>query len=81
MRATIDASGRLIVPEIIRERLQLIDAVDVEIEEHDGVIEIRPVRGEVTIVDTPESAVFAPVGEMPVLTDEIVRTTLDGVRP
>jgi AbrB family looped-hinge helix DNA binding protein len=80
MRTTIDRAGRLVVPKAIRDRLLMTDGGEVDVEEHDGVIEIRPVPANVTIVETPDGVIAQPVDEMPVLTDAIVRDTLDRVR-
>lgn len=80
MRTTIDRAGRLVVPKAIRDRLRLTNGAEVEVEEHDGVIEVRPVPAVVTIVDTPEGAIAEPAGQMPALTDAMVRETLDRVR-
>jgi AbrB family looped-hinge helix DNA binding protein len=80
MRTTIDGAGRLVVPKPIRDRLLLGAGVEVEVDEHDGVIEIRPVPAVVTIVDTPDGPLAEPSEDMPVLTDAMVRETLDRVR-
>ena len=80
MRTTIDRAGRLVVPKAIRDRLQLSEGGEVDVVEHDGRIEVRPVPASVTIVDTPDGPVAEPVDQMPVLTDAMVRETLDRVR-
>lgn len=80
MPTMIDASGRLVIPKPIRDRLGLHDGVEVEIEEHDGVIEIRPRPAAVEIEDTPDGPVLVPQEAVPTLTAEQVRTTLEHVR-
>lgn len=79
MRTTIDAAGRVVVPKPIRDRLRLVGPAEIEIEEQDGVIELRPVADEVRVVDTPDGPV-ATSERAAVLTDETVRTTLERIR-
>ena len=80
MKTTIDRAGRLIVPKPIRERLRLIDGGPVDVEEHDGTIEVRPVPVEVAIVQTPQGPVASPTRPLPPLTDAMVRDTLERTR-
>ncbi len=68
------------VPKALRERLHVAAGAAVEIDEHDGVIEIRPVAGDVEIVRTPEGPVAASNNSPAVLTDEATRQTLEHVR-
>jgi AbrB family looped-hinge helix DNA binding protein len=80
MRSTIDAAGRVVVPKPIRDALRLRGGEALEIEERDGVIEIRPAATEVDIVETPQGPVAVPREELPPLTDEAVRDVLEQVR-
>jgi len=80
MRTTIDGVGRLVVPKAVRDRLQLKAGTELEIEEHDGIIEIRPVAAKIRVVQTPEGPVAAPAKPGPVLTDDLVRETLENLR-
>jgi AbrB family looped-hinge helix DNA binding protein len=80
MRTTIDGAGRLVVPKQIRDRLGLLAGSKVEVIEQGGVVEIRPVMGEIQVVQTAEGPVAVPTGPGPVLTDEVVRETLERVR-
>lgn len=80
MRSSIDRAGRVVVPKPIRDALRLRGGEPLEIEERDGVIEIRPAAAEVEIVETPEGPVARPVGDLPPLTDELVRDVLEQVR-
>lgn len=80
METTIDSAGRVVVPKRLRDRLRLRGGTAVEIEEHDGVIEIRPLPADVRIVETPEGPV-AVQADVPPLTDEVVRDVLEQVRP
>jgi AbrB family looped-hinge helix DNA binding protein len=80
MRTTIDAAGRVVVPKRIREHLQLSGGTEVDIEERDGVVEIRPAGGEIEVVNTPEGPVAVSKQPGRVLTDEVVRQTLERTR-
>jgi AbrB family looped-hinge helix DNA binding protein len=80
MRTTIDTAGRVVVPKPIRERLQLAGGSEVDIEEREGIVEIRPVVGEIDVVETPQGPVAVSREPGPALTDEVVRTTLERVR-
>ncbi|HUF02205.1 MAG TPA: AbrB/MazE/SpoVT family DNA-binding domain-containing protein [Gaiellaceae bacterium] len=80
MKTTIDRLGRVVVPKPIRERLQLRGGETLEVEERDGVVELRPATAEVAVVETAEGPVAQPSKKLPPLTDELVRDTLDRVR-
>ncbi|HLE99199.1 MAG TPA: AbrB/MazE/SpoVT family DNA-binding domain-containing protein [Gaiellaceae bacterium] len=80
MKTTIDRLGRVVVPKPIRDRLGLRGGETIEVEERDGVVELRPAPAEVRVVDTAEGPVAKPLEALPPLTDEIVRDTLDHVR-
>lgn len=80
MRTTIDRAGRVVVPKAMRDRLGLGDGGDVHVVEHDGVIEISPVPAEVVIIETEQGPVLSAVGDVPPLTDDIIRATIDAIR-
>lgn len=80
MLTTIDRVGRLVVPKAIRDRLGIGAGGDVEVTEHDGVIEVRPVAATAQIVETQSGPVVDAVGPVPPLTDEVVRATIDLIR-
>jgi AbrB family looped-hinge helix DNA binding protein len=80
MRTTIDAAGRVVVPKVIRDRLGLVGGEELEIVERDGGIEISPPATKVTLIETELGLAAVPERELPVLTDEIVRDTLERVR-
>ena len=80
MRATIDAAGRVVVPKPLRDELGLVPGEPLELEARDGRLEIEPVATPVTLVEE-DGAVFAvPDRELPPLTAEQVRATLERVR-
>lgn len=80
MKASIDRLGRVVVPKAIRDKLRLGGGELLEIEERDGVIELRPAVTEVKIVETPEGPVAEPLEVVAPLTDELVRDVLEQVR-
>lgn len=80
MKASIDRRGRVVVPKAIRDKLQLRGGELLEVEEREGVIELRPATAEVTIVETPEGPVLHARGDVPPLTTEMVRDVLEDVR-
>jgi AbrB family looped-hinge helix DNA binding protein len=80
MKTTIDGAGRLVVPKEIRSRLGLTPGQALEISERDGRIEIEPPSVNISLVDQGHGLVAVPDRELPPLTDEIVRETLERVR-
>ncbi len=80
MKTTIDRSGRVVVPRPIRQKLGLLGGEELEVEERDGLIEMRPATTDVRIVETAEGPVAQPLTELPPMTDEMVREVLEKVR-
>jgi AbrB family looped-hinge helix DNA binding protein len=80
MRSTIDSAGRLVIPKFFRERLGLTGGQAVEIRERDGKIEIEPAPTAMRLVDRKDGPVAVPDDELPPLTDDIVRATLERTR-
>lgn len=52
MRTTIDRAGRVVVPKTIRDRLALSGGETLEIEEHEGLIELRRPESDTPLVET-----------------------------
>lgn len=80
MRSTIDAAGRVVIPKPIRVRLGLTEGVAIEIHERDGTIEIEAAPTPMSLVESGEGAVAVPQHEIPPLTDDLVRATLERTR-
>jgi AbrB family looped-hinge helix DNA binding protein len=80
MRSSIDRVGRVVVPKPIRDALHLRGGEALDVEERDGVIVIRPAPADVELFETAEGPVAKPVSELPPLTDDLVRDTLEQVR-
>lgn len=80
MRVTIDPAGRVVIPKAMRQRLGLIGHQDVEIRERDGAIELEPAATPMTLEERGGQVVAVPGVELPPLTDNVVRATLDKTR-
>jgi AbrB family looped-hinge helix DNA binding protein len=80
MRSTIDPAGRVVIPKEIRARLGLLGGEEIEIRERDGTIEIEPTPTVVRLVDRADGPVGVPDGELPPLTDDMVRATMERIR-
>lgn len=81
MITTIDSAGRVVIPKALRMRLGLRGGESIEIRERDGRIEIEPAATPMELVDRGEGPVAVPERELPPLTDEIVRATIERTRP
>lgn len=83
MRTTIDAAGRVVIPKSFRDQLGLTGGHQIDVAMHDGRIEIS-VPGSPMRLEGAGRDVYAvpdpPDREMPALTPEIVRETLERVR-
>jgi AbrB family looped-hinge helix DNA binding protein len=80
MRTTIDAAGRLVVPKQLREALRFRAGQELELTARDGRLEVEapatPMR-----LERDEGLVRAvPEREMPTLTADQVRETLEDIR-
>ena len=80
MRTTIDAAGRIVVPKSIREAMGLTARQEVDIVFTDGRIEIELPPARVHIEKRGKVAVIVPDQDLPELTEETVRETLESVR-
>jgi AbrB family looped-hinge helix DNA binding protein len=80
MKSTIDGAGRVVIPKSLRLRLGLRGGETLEIRERDGTIEIEPAATPMTLVEREGAVVAVPEGDLPSLTDDIVRATLERTR-
>ncbi len=81
MKTTIDAAGRLVVPKALRQALGLKSGQALEIHAGDGRLEIEIAPTPMRLKRRGKGVVAVPLsGEMPPLTSEMVRDTLERVR-
>jgi AbrB family looped-hinge helix DNA binding protein len=80
MQVTMDSTGRLIVPESIRQEAGILPGVPLEIQVRDGRIEIEPPPRDVRLVRKGRLMVAVPAAPSPSLTAEVVEGVLDDLR-
>ena len=83
MRTTIDSAGRVVIPKALRDRIGLAGGAELELREREGRIEIEPAPTPMRLAQSRSGGhglVAVPEVDLPPLTDEIVRTTLEQVR-
>ncbi|MGH2955066.1 MAG: AbrB/MazE/SpoVT family DNA-binding domain-containing protein [Solirubrobacterales bacterium] len=80
MRATIDKAGRLVVPKPIRDELGLEAGVELELTARDGRLEASVPPTPMRLDDRADGVVAVADRELPSLTVEQVRETLERVR-
>ena len=80
MRTAIDSAGRIVVPKALREALGLTAGQQLEIAERDGRLEIVPAPTPMRLVDEGDGVVAVADVDMPVLTADLVRDTLEHTR-
>jgi AbrB family looped-hinge helix DNA binding protein len=76
----MDSAGRVVIPKALRERLGLGRGGAVDLEEHDGVVEIRTASRIVSVARKGGRPVLTVDGEVPTLTDEETRELLEQTR-
>ena len=80
MKATIDAAGRIVVPKSLRQALGLKPGQVLELRAGDGRLEVEIAPTSMTLQKRGKGVVAVPEGELPPLTAEQVRDTLERVR-
>jgi AbrB family looped-hinge helix DNA binding protein len=80
MKATIDSAGRIVVPKSLRQALGLKAGQPLEIRAGDGRLEIEIAPTPVQLKKRGKGVVAVPSAELPVLTAEQVRDTLERIR-
>jgi AbrB family looped-hinge helix DNA binding protein len=80
MKATIDAAGRIVIPKALRQALGLKPGQPLEIRAGDGRLEIEIASTPMRLQKRGRGIVAVPDTDLPALTAEHVRDTLERVR-
>jgi AbrB family looped-hinge helix DNA binding protein len=80
MRTTIDDAGRVVVPKALRDQLGLTGGQEIEITAREGRIEIEVPTTAMRLEKRGKGLVAVPETELPPLTVETVRETLERIR-
>ena len=80
MRTTADAAGRVVIPKALRDALGLVPGQPLDVLVRDGRLEIAPAPTPMRLVEEGEGVVAVADVEMPPLTSDLVRDTLEQVR-
>lgn len=80
MKATIDTAGRIVVPKALRQALGLKPGQPLEIRAGDGRIEIEIAPTPMQLRKRGKGVVAVPETELPALTADQVRDTLERIR-
>jgi AbrB family looped-hinge helix DNA binding protein len=80
MKTTIDAAGRIVVPKSLRLALGLQPGQALEIRAGDGRLEIEVAPTPMQLKKRGKGVVAVPGAELPTLTGDLVRETLERIR-
>jgi AbrB family looped-hinge helix DNA binding protein len=80
MDTTIDAAGRIVVPKALRQDLGLVPGQVLEIRATDGRLEIEVAPTPMRLVKRGKGLVAVPDADVPALTADAVRDTLERTR-
>jgi AbrB family looped-hinge helix DNA binding protein len=80
MKATIDNAGRIVVPKALRQALGLKPGQPLEIRAGDGRLEIEIAATPMRLQKRGKGVVAVPDAELPTLTAEQVRETMERIR-
>lgn len=80
MKTAIDATGRIVVPKSLRQAMGLQAGQPLEIRLGDGRLEIEIAPTPMKLKKRGKGVVAVPDADLPVLTSQQVRDTLEHVR-
>jgi len=80
MKATMDSAGRIVVPKPLRQALGLKAGQPLEIRAGEGRLEIEIAATPMRLRKRGKGVVAVPETELPALTAEVVRETLERIR-
>lgn len=80
MRTTIDRAGRIVVPKPLRDALGLTAGQTVEIAVREGRLEVEVPPTPMRLTRRGRGVVAVPADDLPPLTADEVRETLERVR-
>jgi len=80
MRTTIDRAGRIVVPKALRDAMGLEAGREIDIVFTDGKLEIEVAPMSAHLEERDGITVIVPDREVPPLSDEVVRETLEAIR-
>ena len=80
MKATIDSAGRIVVPKALRQALGLKPGQPLEIRASDGRLESEVASNPMRLQKRGKGVVAVPDTELPALTADQVRETMERVR-
>ena len=80
MKTTIDRAGRIVVPKPLREALSLEGGQAVELTVRDGRLEVEPLSVPMRLESSGDGPVAVADEELPPLTADQVRSTLEQTR-
>ena len=77
MKTALDSAGRLVIPKALRQALGLRPGQELEIRAGDGRLEIEVAATPMRLEKRGKGMVAVPKGELPQLTADEVRETLE----
>jgi len=80
MKVAIDAAGRVVIPKSLRQALGLKPGQELEIRAGDGRLELEIAPTPMQLKKRGRGVVAVPASDLPALTAEEVRDTLERVR-